>query len=342
MMQIKDPNPLPKEEVMYSDSPFPFTKGEDQGADFKNREDLKIRLHELAENKVYVGTSSWKYEGWLGLFYEPQRYHFRGTFSKKRFEDHCLAEYAQTFKTVCVDATYYQFPEAKLLDQWFSLVPSDFKFGFKVPSDITLKHFPKLPRYGAKAGQQNKSFLNPDLFAEKFLIPCETHSSNVGLFIFEFSRFHSGDYQRGRDFVDDLDRFLSNLPKGWNYGVEIRNRSFLQPEYFNVLARHDVAHIFNQWTLMNPVGEQLRLPQSQTTDFLAARFLLSPGRTYEQAVAQFSPYRETKVVDEEGRNAGREIIARAQKNGKRASFIFVNNRFEGNSLHSIRAMVHHP
>src|ERR1039458_9816452 len=65
-------------------------------------------------------VSSWKYEGWLGLIYTPERYMTRGKFSKAKFETTCLAEYAETFKTVCADAGYYQFPSAKMLDGYFS------------------------------------------------------------------------------------------------------------------------------------------------------------------------------------------------------------------------------
>jgi hypothetical protein len=34
---------------------------------------------------VYFGTSSWKYEGWLGSIYTPERYLTRGKFSKKKW-----------------------------------------------------------------------------------------------------------------------------------------------------------------------------------------------------------------------------------------------------------------
>ena len=49
--------------------------------------------------------------------------------------------------------------------------------------------------------------------------------SNIGLLMFEFSRFWPSDYEHGRDFIADLDRFLGQLPPGWPYGVEKRNRN---------------------------------------------------------------------------------------------------------------------
>ena len=33
---------------------------------------------------------------------------------QKRFDDTCLEEYAEVFKTVCVDAGYYKFPGGAL------------------------------------------------------------------------------------------------------------------------------------------------------------------------------------------------------------------------------------
>ena len=69
-----------------------------------HREKLKHKAAELAGKGVYVGTSSWKYPGWCGMVYDESRYITRGKFAKSRFERDCLAEYAETFKTVCVDA----------------------------------------------------------------------------------------------------------------------------------------------------------------------------------------------------------------------------------------------
>ena len=135
------------------------------------RLDLAEKVAALAAIDVYVGTSSWKYEGWLGLIYAPERYMTRGKVSRAKFEATCLAEYAETFKTVCADAGYYQFPSAKMLDGYFSQVPSDFKLSIKVTEDITVKQFPDLPRYGRRAGQANERFLDADLFISSFLGP---------------------------------------------------------------------------------------------------------------------------------------------------------------------------
>jgi uncharacterized protein YecE (DUF72 family) len=228
----------------------------DNGCVTFSREQLKRQAAELAAKGVFIGTSSWKYPGWCGMLYDPARYEYRGKLSESRFKRDCLAEYAEVFKTVCVDAAYYTFPSQQYLEGMVNQTPDDFLFGLKVTDTITIKKFPNLARFGQQAGKVNANFLNADLFVKAFLKPCESVRSSVGLLMFEFSRFWPTDYEHGRDFIADLDRFMGSFPKGWPYGAEMRNRTWLKPEYFECLARHQVAHVYNSWDAMPPVGEQ--------------------------------------------------------------------------------------
>jgi len=304
------------------------------------RESLKKSAATLAASGVFIGTSSWKYPGWRGQLYDSARYEWRGKFAKTRFEKNCLAEYAEVFKTVCVDAAYYAFPGVQYLEGLASQVPPEFQFAFKVTDEITLKKFPNLPRFGLRAGQPNEHFLKPEVFERGFLNPCQAIRPRVGLLIFEFSRFHPADYGQGRDFVAALDSFLAQLPRGWPYAVEMRNKHWLQQEYFDCLARHQVAHVYNSWTDMPPISDQMALPGSRTNpELAAARFLLKPGRTYEDAVKSFQPYDQTKEVNAEARQAGAALIREGKENPNRKTFIYVNNRLEGNALQTIHAML---
>ena len=312
----------------------------DSANSFKSK--LQGCIPQLAKNGVFIGTSSWKYPGWCGLIYDESRYVYRKKFAASRFERDCLAEYAEVFKTVCVDAAYYRFPDRRYLEGLVSQVPSDFLFGFKVTDEITLKQFPDLPRHGGRAGTPNANFLNADRFATAFLQPCEEFRQRVGLLMFEFSHFSPADFARGREFVAALDQFLAKLPPGWPYGVEIRNASFLHPDYFAVLARHQVAHVYNSWGDMPPVGEQMAMVGSLTHPRLCgARFLLKPGRKYQEAVDLFSPYDRVKEPNPAARAAGARLIKAGAVAGKepRKTLIYVNNRLEGNALATIQAMI---
>ena len=90
-----------------------------------DRESMKQKAAQLAASGVFIGTSSWKYEGWRGMLYDEARYVYRGKFAETRFERNCLAEYAEVFKTVCVDAAYYTFPRDSYLEGLAEQVPAE-------------------------------------------------------------------------------------------------------------------------------------------------------------------------------------------------------------------------
>ena len=177
---------------------------------------------------------------------------------------------------------------AGLADQ----VPAGFKFSIKCTDEITIKKFTNLPCHGERAGKPNENFLNAELFKSLFLKPCHRAlADHLGLVVLEFSRFYPTDYERGREFIDDLDKFLAQLPAGeFQIGTEIRNASFIHPDYFECLASHGVAHVYNSWTGTPPLAEQVAMAGSLTAgDFTGARLLLKPGRKYQQAVDSFMP-----------------------------------------------------
>ena len=89
--------------------------------------------------------------------------------AKTRFERDCLAEYGEVFKTVCVDAAYYTFPSAQYLERLANVVPSDFRFGFKVTDTITLRNFPRLDRFGDQAGKAQSGVFECRLVRELVL-----------------------------------------------------------------------------------------------------------------------------------------------------------------------------
>jgi uncharacterized protein YecE (DUF72 family) len=295
---------------------------------------LAARLRALAAGNIWIGTSSWKYEGWLGQIYTRDRYSVRGRYSRKRFEAECLAEYAETFPVVCGDFSFYQFPSPEYWQRLFASAPISLRFALKVPEEVTAEVFPKHPRYGPRAGQKNESYLNAEALAALFLEPLEPYRERIAALIFEFGARGA----TGREFVAGLDPFLDALPGTFRYAVEVRNRDYLGPRYFDCLRSHCTAHVLNSWTRMPPLEEQIVLPGVFTADFTVARALLRQGRAYEDAVARFSPYNKVQDENAEGRRALRALMER-MRSERRAAYIFVNNRFEGNAPETIQAIV---
>jgi uncharacterized protein YecE (DUF72 family) len=192
------------------------------------------------------------------------------------------------------------------------------------------------------AGKDNPVFLDASLFLSSFLTPLRPYQEQTGLLIFEFSRFYPGQFERGRDFLAALDSFLSKLPTSeWNFGVELRNESLLRNEYFEILAKHQVAHVYNQWTHMPDLATQVRsFPAQQRNSPVGARLLLKSGRPYQEAVDNFFPYRKTKEEATDTRLAAADLIRqRLSENSPRKSFLYVNNRLEGNALNTIAGIL---
>jgi uncharacterized protein YecE (DUF72 family) len=250
---------------------------------------LAPKLHKLAEQGIYFGTSSWKYPGWLGSIYSPDRYATRGKFSQKKFDETCLAEYARTFPTVCGDFAFYQFPKDTFWAKLFGETPDSLSFAFKVPEHLTVTTWPSHKRYGKVAGQENRDFLDPALFTSAFAKPLSQYKDRINTLIFEFGTFNKQQFKDAGEFLARLDPFLAELPEGFRYSVEIRNPEYLRSDYFEALHQHNVAHVFNAWTRSPELGEQIAVDGAFTADFSVVRALLKKGRAYEKAVEAFEP-----------------------------------------------------
>ncbi len=257
-----------------------------------------------------------------------------GRFSQKRFEAECLAEYAETFPIVCGDFSFYQFPSPEFWSKLFASAPPALRFALKVPEEVTCEVFPKHARYGPRAGLKNETYLNADALSALFLEVLAPYAARIATLIFEFGTRAAPPYE----FVDRLDSFLDALPDSFRYAVEVRNREYLAPRYFDALRAHRVAHVFNSWTRMPPLREQMAIAGAFSADFTVARALLRPGRAYEDAVAMFTPYDQIRDENPEAREALRALIRRMREE-RRAAYIFVNNRLEGNAPETIRAVV---
>lgn len=294
----------------------------------RNRE----RLRRWASRGIYFGSSSWKYPGWKGLVYN------RAYPSNKAFDQECLTEYSELFPTVCADFALYDFPDPKKIQIMHDSTTDDFTVSLKVTDRITIKRYPNLPRHGPNAGRENPDFLNVGLFHDAFLKPLEALKRKRGAIIFEFSTFYPNSGVTYNTFIEMIEGFLSGLPKGYEYAIELRNTDFLTADYLTMLKSHGVAHVLNNWTRMPPIIEQIQLAGVLTGKFSVARALLKPGRTYQEAVEFFQPYDKVKEENPELRMGLAEAVRRCVAEGK-TLYAYVNNRAEGNSPKTIEAIL---
>lgn len=290
--------------------------------------EIASRVPEL----IRFGTSSWTYPGWKGLIYEKD---YPATGAGARM----LAEYANwpLFRTVGIDSFFYAPPSPKTLAGYREALPDGFPCVTKVWDRITAHTFAN-PREKARWGQPNPDWLNASLFLDEVVAPMREHfAGHIGPFVFEFQTIARKDQLTPALFAERLDRFFGALPTDLPYAVEIRNSEYLAPEYFAVLRTHGVAHVFNSWTRMPAIGEQLLLHDSITANFIISRALLRPGRTYSEAVDAFAPY--DHVQDENPTlRADLAALAKAALELRVPAYLIVNNRAEGSAPLTIAAV----
>ncbi|MEW6058493.1 MAG: DUF72 domain-containing protein, partial [Bdellovibrionota bacterium] len=290
--------------------------------------DLGNKLWSLAEEGVYFGSSSWKYESWQGSIYVEE---YR---SKKDFEQNCLKEYSEIFPTVGGDFSFYNWPSEDMLGRAKTLTREGFKIGLKCTELITLKRFPSIPRWRDKAGKENPDFLNADLFKDEFLKRVEVLGDKLGPVIFEFTAFPKGSFSDWTEFAIRLETFFEKLPRSYLYSVEIRNRDFLHRDFWGALKAMGAAPVLNSWTRMPPLDEQWKLFPEHDFDYAVCRPVMKPGRTRDEALHLFEPYDRLKEVAPAARRAFLQMTKWAREK-KRPLFIFVNNHLEGCAYQTI-------
>ncbi len=285
---------------------------------------LKKALENLYHKNIYIGTSSWNYEGWKNLIY------FKNYKNKKDFFENSIKEYSSIFQTVGIDYTYYDWPKEEVIKKYYEETPQHFVFALKVTDKITIYKYPKLKKFSSNAGSINEFFLNADLFYEKFIKPIEPYKTKIGPIIFEFSHFYPEMNFTGRELVERLDFFFEKFKNNFIFCVEIRNSNWLEPLYFETLKKHGVFPVLNSWTKMPSLEIQLQKCEKYKFNSLISRILLQPGFNYKTAVKAFYPYNKIGLKNEKLRIDVANIIKSAIKNEQKV-FIYVNNRAEGSA-----------
>ena len=193
---------------------------------------------------IHLGSSSFTADGWQGTFY-PQNLK-----SSDR-----LSFYSTVFDTVEIDSTFYGTPRAKTVQNWYGQTPANFLFSLKVPNIIT----------------HDKLLEDTDADLTEFLDTASILKEKLGPLVFQFPFFEKIKLPTQRDFLNLLEPFLAKLPPDKKFAVEIRNKSWLDANFANVLRRHKIALVLQDLSTM-PVPHELQFDPI-TTDWTYIRWL---------------------------------------------------------------------
>lgn len=156
---------------------------------------------------VYVGTSGWQYRHWLDRFY-PR---------KPRLPDD-LAFYAERFRTVEINASFYRLPEKATFDAWAERTPDDFVFAVKASRYLT--HILRLQ--------------SPADAVERFMERATGLGSKLGPVLLQLPPNLERDDAR---LNDTLEAFGARV----RVAVEFRHKSWFDDAVRALLCRHGAA-----------------------------------------------------------------------------------------------------
>ncbi|MGA2198814.1 MAG: DUF72 domain-containing protein [Nitrososphaerales archaeon] len=195
-------------------------------------------------SNVTMGTSGWSYKEWEGVLYP-------------KGEKRKLAYYSKYFKTVEIDSTYYAYPAKAMVQGFASATPEDFVFSAKLPKLIT--HDKKLSL---------EKGVRQDLMRFLHVMRPLEEAGKLGALLIQLPPSFSLE----RDLTS-LESFLEVIPSELQFAVEFRNLSWLRPETWDLLRKHNVANTI--------VDEPLLPPDSiVTADFSFIRWHGQGGRPW--------------------------------------------------------------
>lgn len=204
-----------------------------------------------------IGTSSFSEADWVGPFYpsgtRPSQY---------------LQYYATRFNTVEIDASYYAIPTRRAVENWAKNTPDGFLFAAKFPRSIV---------HGGEGPQPDpKVILLPEKTypdRDRFLEVMNCLGSRLGPLLIQFPYFSKSVFKSPTEFLDRLSRFLDDLPSGFRYAVEIRNRNWLTGAFAELLRKHQIALVLVDQAWMPHGDEVAGLFNPVTADFVYIRLL---------------------------------------------------------------------
>ena len=276
---------------------------------------------------IVMGTSTWSFSGWAGLVYGA-------AYASSLLAQNGLCAYSvhPLLRGVGLDRTYYRPLSAAQAKTLANQVPDGFRFMVKAPRDLTAQ-------YGAHRTEQPACEpLDAQWAARNFIAPlAEGMGHKLGAIVFQFSPYKRGTLGGPQAFCQQLQAFLTALPEGPLYAVEIRNRDWLIPDYVAALCETDAVHCLSIHPRLPSLHEQMRLTGPALQRGIVLRWNLGHGRAYEDAYHRYHPF--DRIVDPDllNRDQIARLCARAARAGKLCQ-ISVNNKAEGSAPASIIAL----
>ena len=270
---------------------------------------------------VQIGTCSWNYDSWVNIVYSRKQ---------SRAVDY-LPEYSHKYQTVEIDSWFYKIPLRTEVSEYLSAADENISFACKLYNGITLTH--QRLKNGKQFSHPNDSFLSPELYAEYINATVEMHP-RISAIQLEFEYLNRQKMPSQDSFLKYLDTFFASVEKPVPLAVETRNSNYLHKEYFELLKKWNVSHVFSEKMYMPHIYDVYERFGAYLNDRVILRLLGGDRKKIEMTTGG----KWDTIVDEKEELS--EIIAMVNSladEGK-SVFIYVNNHYEGCAPKTIEKM----
>jgi uncharacterized protein YecE (DUF72 family) len=247
------------------------------------------------EPRIYLGTCAFTASGWSGPFYP-----------KSMKSADYLGFYSERFDTVEIDSTFYACPAPKTVANWHDKTPSDFVFSVKAPQSIT----------------HDKVLLDCQEEFATFLETMRLLGNKLGVIVFQFPHFDKYHVKDRHAFTDRLLPFLKTLPRERRFALEIRNRTWLDAGFADMLRTFNVSLVLQDIHTMPGPAEMPFDPV--TADFSYIR-LLGNRKQIETTTTVWKKIVEDKS---EALSSWVRYCLQVRKRGIQ-QYVYANNHYEG-------------
>jgi uncharacterized protein YecE (DUF72 family) len=268
--------------------------------------------------KIYTGISGWTYAGWRKRFYPEGLAHHRE-----------LQYASRQMNAIEINGTFYSLQRPESFARWHADTPRGFRFAVKGSRFIT--HMKQLndvqvplANFFASGVLLLEEKLGPLLwqFADRMRFNEERFQNFLELLpqrSFDAARLAARHDQRlaGRAAFDvSTDRRI-------RHAVEVRNISFMNDTFLEMLRAHNVALVFSDAAADWPYAEDV------TADFVYLRLhgaeeLYASGYG-DEALDEWARRVRSWSAGREPRDARRAGSVRARKRAARDAYVFFDN-----------------
>jgi uncharacterized protein YecE (DUF72 family) len=214
----------------------------------------------VAKIQIRVGISGWRYPAWRGKFYP------------KELPQHGELEFASgAFNSVEINGSFYSLQLPSSYKRWYDATPRQFLFAVKGGRFIT--HMKKLrgvdtalANFFASGVLALRDKLGPILWQLPPNLGFD--AKRLAEFFELLPRSAAGAAALARRHDDKLKTralLKIDISRPVRHAIEVRHPSFLVPEFFELLRRHNIAFVFADTAGKWPYAEDL------TADFVYIR-----------------------------------------------------------------------